>query len=98
MTWCIFGPNNKTLPLVSTNDICVLTSNGTRVTSGILYWNNNEAGVKRIVFSIMPRQENVWEVEKDFVVSICNIIGTSSALGNGDVSPTAPSVTVVVKT
>jgi len=96
VSWCIFGPNNASQPLVDYSDVSVVTPNGTQVTSGILYWADGEAGTKAIVLSIKPPVNGAWEVAKQFVISLWNISGTPSTSGNGDISPTASSVTLQV--
>lgn len=97
VTVCVMGPNNASLPLTSTADVGLgMQNNSLVVTSAILKWNDGESGSKSFNFMVQPYASNVWEVEKTYVISICNISGTPASVGSGDISWSADSVTVVV--
>ena len=88
------GPNTPNVILQETNDISSIAPDGTQTTSGILHWNDNEAGDKTFALTVKPRTG--WEIQKLFNVTIYDIQGFPADLGNGEVSSTAGVYTLIV--
>ena len=92
------GPNDINQPLTSTDDVNIYESTtGTEVTSGQLYWADSETGVQTLSVVIRPYTPGVWHVEKRYFISICSIHSNSSVTDAGQISPTAGTVTIVVR-
>ena len=88
------GPNTPNVILQETNDIGFIAPDGTETTSGILQWDDNEAGDKTFALTVKPRTR--WEIQKLFNVTIYDIQGFPADLGNGEVRPSAGVFTLIV--
>ena len=92
------GPDDITHLLNDTTDIGVSTSTGAQVTSGELFWANGQTGARTINVVIKPYSPGLWHIEKRYFISICSISSNSSATADaGQISPTAGTVTLVVR-
>lgn len=87
------GPNNPDLILEGTNDIASI-SGGRETTSGSLYWNEGEAGQKTFTLNIKPYIR--WEIQMLFKVIIYQINGYPKDVGDGEISRTHGSVSLIV--
>lgn len=89
------GPNNPNLPLEDTSDIS-FGSGDIQTTSGRLSWADGEAGNRQFTLSIKPHTS--WEIQKTFIIKICNIQATPPSVGIGEVSPTSGKIIFTVST
>lgn len=79
--------------LIETNDINFISGN-TKVTSGSLTWNDQEAGVK--TFDLYLEPYTTWEIEKTFVIQIFEIQGSPQGVGDGEIGPKTGNFTITV--
>jgi len=92
------GPDDIGQSLTDTSDIGVPeTSTGVVVTSGELYWSDGQPGVQAVSVVIQPYSPGVWHVERHYFISICSIHSNSSLMDVGQISPTAGTITLVVR-
>jgi len=84
--------------LNDTSDVSVREfSTTTEVTSGELYWADGQRGAQALSVVIKPYLPGVWHVEKRYFISICSIRSNSSSMDAGEISPTAGTVTLTVR-
>lgn len=97
VTWCIMGPDDINQPLTSTHDIGVsATSTDALITFGVLYWADGQTGVNSLSLVIQPYSPGQWHVERHYYIRICSIRTNSSLMDEGQISPTAGTVTLIV--
>ena len=92
--WRIMGPNNTSRVLTETSDVAFVSNTNEETTSGSLVWKDNEGGLKAL--SLTVKSHTAWELQKEFVISIFNIVSSPSSVGSGDISPSTGNLTLNV--
>ncbi|XP_064619709.1 adhesion G-protein coupled receptor V1-like [Lineus longissimus] len=91
--WRIMGFNDKNKQVFDTNDVSYNIS-GTEVTSGSLVWADGELGQKNIALTIKPHTGP--EIQKIFLITIYDIVGSPATSGHGEVGPLAGSAELTI--
>ena len=65
------------------------------MTSGVIAWEDGEAGVKSLTLEVKPF--TTWEVEKMFVIELYQVAGAPPGIGDGEVDGELGSIVFTVR-